>query len=382
MSKRIICLITLILCPVFLSLSGHPVLAANQVERIYGMNKYQTAVQVAYKINPGIVQNVVLVNGNSFADALAGVPLARQLNAPLLYLDNTPEASVDALSYIQNHMDHYGQLYLLGGTGVIPESFVDSLGAMGYNRTNVHRLAGADRYATAVEVAKQMQHDGTEFFVASGDNFPDALSASVAASLLGTVSQEEADHLSMYGLETYPELGGVPLLLLPSDGTAPDSVVNYLNSLTPWLGVQAIDIVGGESALSSTVVQNLKSRMNYPVIDRPRYQGINRYATNAAINRIGFEIYYSRQGKGSITPHIYVATGENYADALTGAVLAAQNHAPLVLVTDPVPLEIQKLLSHYASENALQGGVYTTMTVIGNYESVSDPVIFQLQNLF
>jgi putative cell wall-binding protein len=369
---------TILICLITAVLICSPALAAAHAERVYGMNKFQTSVQVAYKINPGTVYNVVLANGNGFADALAGVPLARQKKAPLLLVDNKPENSSDALLYIQKHLDPEGQIYLLGGTAVIDDSFVERFKDMGYKSDNIHRLAGADRYATAVEVAKQIEHDGIEFFLVSGENFPDALSASVAASLLGSITEEEAKYLSAQGIPTSPELGGVPLLLLPSDGSVPDCVVNYLNSLNPWLrnaaGKQSqyFNIVGGQSVIPDAVVNDLINRMKYSGSVRYRYQGADRYATSAAVNRIGFEAYYANQGKGRIIPQIFVATGEDYPDALTGAVLAALNHAPLVLTADPIPAATEQLLFEYKAANLAQGHNDIKVTIIGNTDSITD----------
>ena len=367
---------------IFVLFVAHPVQAA---ERIYGMNKFQTAVQVAYRINPGTVNSVVLANGNGFADALAGVPLARQKNAPLLLVDSTPGTSGDALTYIDKHLDRGGSVYILGGTGVVPDSFVSALVGMGLDRRNIHRLAGTDRYATAVEVAKEMQHNGTEFFLVSGENFPDALSASVAAALLGSVAPEEAEHLrQVTGLPHAPELGGVPFLLMPSSGRAPDSVVDYLNSvsLPALVPLQFFDIVGGEAAVSDSVVNDLKSRVYRFGSVRMRLAGADRYATSAAVNRLGFENYYANTGVGYKNPRIYVATGEDYADALCGAVLAAMNHAPLVLVSDSLPPATIDLLLHYRDENSHDPPVDTSIIVIGSPSTISDATVEQMERLF
>ncbi|MDR3289163.1 MAG: cell wall-binding repeat-containing protein [Peptococcaceae bacterium] len=362
--------------------SSKAVLAAGQIERIYGMNRFQTSVQIAYKMNPSKVYNVVLANGNGFADALAGVPLARQKNAPLLLVNDLPENSYDALLYVQKHLDPEGQIYLLGGTSVISESFIDALGRLGFDSAHIHRLAGVDRYATAVEIAKEMQHDGTEFFLVSGEDYPDALSASVAASLLGNVTAEEAQYLNNQGEVTSARLGGVPILLLPSRGEVPDSVLHYLNRLNPWLGRQAFHMVGGTAVVPDQIVQNLFSRMKYAGMLRTRYQGNNRYETSAAVNRIGFEIFYARQGKGNIIPRIYVASGTNYSDALNGAVLAAVNHAPLVLVSEVVDASTLALLREYAEKNRANGYTQTVITVIGTVKEVSDEAVRALSEVY
>lgn len=359
-----------------------PVLAASQVERIYGMNQFQTAVQVAYKMNPGKVDTIVLANGNGFADALAGVPLARQKNAPLLLVNETPDTSNDALLYIQKHLDPNGQIYLLGGTGVISNAFIDSLRNLGFDAAQVSRLAGADRYMTAVQIAKEMKHDGTEFFIVSGEDYPDAISASTPAALLGAVSQEEAEYLHSQGEHVLARLGGVPILLTPSHGPVPDSIADYLNSLNPWLGKQVFNVVGGTAAVSPDMLNQLFARMKYSGVIRTRYQGDDRYATSAAVNRIGYEAYYQRLGMGGIIPRVYVASGNNYTDALNGALLAAVNHAPLVLVSNSVEESTLRLLREYAEKNQAHGYTRALMTVIGTAKDIPDEVVQQLNQAY
>jgi len=381
--KRAVWLVGGLLSTLILVLAvAHPVHAA---ERIYGLNKFQTAVQVAYKISPGTVNSVVLANGNSFADVLAGVPLARQKHAPLLYVDNTPDASGDALGYIDKHLARSGSVYILGGSGVVPDSFVSTLVGMGFDGRNIHRLAGSDRYGTAVAIAKEMQHSGTEFFLLSGENFPDALSASVAAALLGSVAPEEAEQLSRTtGFFHAAELGGVPVLLMPSSGSVPDVVVDYLNSISlpALLPQQFFNVVGGEAVVSNSVIDDLRSRVYRFGGVRARLAGADRYATSAAVNRLGFESYYANIGVGYMIPRLYVATGEDYADALCGAVLAALNHAPLVLAGDPLPAATEELLRHYRDENARAAAVDTAMVVIGSPSSIAEATVEQMEALF
>ena len=155
------------------------------IERIFGQDRFKTMYEIALKYNPGMTKNVVLASGNNFPDALAGVPLAKQLDAPILLVDSTVESSSDAFSYLKNHTDKKGNVYILGGNGVIADNFVTALVNLGYSSVNIHRLAGNDRYETAVKIAQELKNDGTEFYVVSGDNFPDALSASVLAALTG-----------------------------------------------------------------------------------------------------------------------------------------------------------------------------------------------------
>ncbi|MHB1651909.1 MAG: cell wall-binding repeat-containing protein [Desulfitobacteriaceae bacterium] len=358
--------------------------AADNLEPVYGLNRFQTAVQIAFKINPGTVHNVLLANGYSFADSLAGVPLAKQKKAPLLYVDSSPSTSGDALSYIQNHLAHDGNIYILGGTGVVSDSFVDALVGMGFSVSNIHRLGGATRYETAVAIAKEVSHNGTEFFIASGDNFPDALSGSVLAAVLGDVTSDMASYLSATKVPTYAAQGGVPLLLIPSDGTIPSCVIDYLNnvSLPTWLQKQYFQILGGTGAVPDGAVQKLSTSVNRFDSVINRYYGKDRYETMAAINRAGFETFYAQSGLGNKIPHVYLATGEDFPDALAGAVLAALNHSPLVLINNSLPASSIDLLAHYSSENSQGGSIPTTLTVVGDPSVITQDTVSFVQSVY
>jgi hypothetical protein len=76
-------------------------------------------------------------------------------------------------------------VYLLGGTGALSQAVEDQVKALGY--TTVTRLAGPDRFDTALAIAIQVEQvlGGPPFVVvvATGLNFPDALAPGAAAGL-------------------------------------------------------------------------------------------------------------------------------------------------------------------------------------------------------
>ena len=82
---------------------------------------------------------------------------------------------------IQRVLPAGGTVYILGGTTAVPASVATTLTGLGFVVT---RLSGADRYATAVAVAGAIGNPGT-VLLATGTNFPDALSAGPAAAHLG-----------------------------------------------------------------------------------------------------------------------------------------------------------------------------------------------------
>ena len=91
------------------------------IERLGGPNRFATMREIALKYNDRTTKNVVLATGLDFPDALAGVPLAAQKDAPLLLVDETPEKSQEAFNYIKEHLHKEGHIYIPGGLGAVSE---------------------------------------------------------------------------------------------------------------------------------------------------------------------------------------------------------------------------------------------------------------------
>lgn len=73
---------------------------------------------------------------------------------------------------------------ILGGTGSVSAAVEQELRSLTTSGV-VHRIAGADRYATAALVAAGFPSGAPRVYVAAGDNFPDALSGSALAGAQG-----------------------------------------------------------------------------------------------------------------------------------------------------------------------------------------------------
>ncbi|MGH9044376.1 MAG: cell wall-binding repeat-containing protein [Acidimicrobiales bacterium] len=156
--------------------------AASGVVRIYGTDAIGTAIAISQARFPeaGSAGAVVLARSDYFSDALAGGPLAAKLDAPLLL---TPGASLSAsldprvLTEIQRVLPAGGTIYVLGGNLALSPSIDTTLTGLGFH---VVREAGADQYATAVDIAEAIG-DPSTIFEASGLSFYDSVSAVPAA---------------------------------------------------------------------------------------------------------------------------------------------------------------------------------------------------------
>lgn len=153
------------------------------------------------------------------------------------------------------------------------------------------RVWGVDRYATAAEASRDAFAPGVPVaFVASGENFPDALAAGAAAAALG---------------------GPV---LLARQAALPWVTETELRRLNPT----EIVVVGGEGAISSAVESALGA-----IAPVQRVGGVDRYATAAAVSAMAFP---------AGAPVVYVASGTGFADALAGGAAAAAAGGPVLLV--------------------------------------------------
>jgi hypothetical protein len=104
--------------------------------------------RLARAIEPG-VPVVFVATGANFPDALAGGALAAVSGGPLLFVtrDSIPAATVTELQRLEPE-----RIVILGGTSVVSAAVENQLGD--YTAGPVARLAGADRFGTAVEISK------------------------------------------------------------------------------------------------------------------------------------------------------------------------------------------------------------------------------------
>lgn len=253
----------------------------SQVSRLSGSDRFGTAAAVSKAEFPtGGAGAVVLARGDDYPDALVGAPLAAAKNAPLLL---TAGASLPSSTKaeIQRVLPANGTVYVLGGASAVPASVTDELTGMGYQVT---RYSGATRFATAVQVADALGDPGT-VLLATGVNFPDALSAGVAAA----------------------KAGGV--VLLTAGTSLPAETAGYLSA-----HATTVYAVGGPAATADPSAT--------PLV------GTDRYATSVAVAGAFF----------SAPTALGVATGVSFPDALSGGGLLGHLGVPLVLVsTSSVP---------------------------------------------
>lgn len=267
------------------------------LERIFGQSRYDTAIEISQAWEDDSVDTVIVARGDDYADALAGVPLAHVLDTPILLTTDNDKIIEKTLAEIERL--GATEAIVLGGEGAIAPTTYNRLASA---VPEINRLSGDTRFETAAEIAEAFAEvnggELNEVVVANGLNFPDALTIGSFAAQTET-----------------------PIVL-----TLDDRVPEATQELLDKYNVAETTVVGGEAVVNADVEAALPSAT--------RLAGNDRYGTNVAI----LDHYES------VDSGLYIATGKDYADALTGAVLAAQNDTAILLVHDKIPKEIAPYL--------------------------------------
>ena len=167
--------------------------------------------------------------------------------------------------------------------------------------TTFERIAGSNRYKTAIAAADKLlslrkKKTFDAIVLANADNYPDALSG---AALAGKYK--------------------APILLMRSTGDNSGSklTMDYIKAHLTAGG--RIFILGSESAIGAST----ESALVEAGYDVTRLGGANRYETNLLI------VDEIAPDAGS---DLYIATGKNYADALSVSGISARTGCPVILV--------------------------------------------------
>ncbi len=290
-------------------------------KRLAGNDRYATAAAVAQDSFPaGPVPVVYVTTGEGAADALAAGPAADVSGGPVLLVgrDAVPSATRAELTRLRPQ-----RIVVLGGTAAVSDAVVTALQTS--TTGTVTRQAGADRYATAALVATTaFPAPVARVLLATGAGSADALAAGAAGARTDS-----------------------PVLLTTRD-RLPASTVAALVSLRP----RDITVVGGPAAVSDALLAQLGAyAVGGSVV---RAGGADRYATAARLAELVWP---------TTVPVVYLATGREPWDALTGVPAAGRDGAPVLLV-EPTCMPA-------ASKRQLDRLQPTTVVVLGGERAVS-----------
>ncbi len=304
-----------------------PQVTPKDINRLYGSDRYETAVEISRESFPeeGSAQAVVLARGDEYPDALAGVPLAYERGAPLL-LTPTEKLHPAAAGEIKRVLQPGETVYVLGGTAAVSDAIVEEL----RRDYEVKRISGKNRYETATNIAEALAGGPKEVFLTTGQNYPDAVAVSSAAAERGA-----------------------PVLLTRTDELIGETS-EYLEAHQG--SINEINVIGGTAAVSNLVYHEAGGTR--------RVAGADRWETAAEVAETFFEE----------PTNLTLATGDDFPDALTGGAYAATREAPVLLSrTGELP---QGIIEYF---NSLPPDM-ESVSVFGGTNAVSEEVLEKIKD--
>lgn len=227
----------------------------------------------------------------AFALVLTGIPVAAQADSTIddstviehtVGGDTTDDSTIDDSTVVE-----------LPGPAVAPAPATRAASVA------TDRIAGQNRFETAVEVSKRIIPTGKRapvVYIASGASFADALTAGPAASVREGV------------------------LLLVSPNFVPPVVAAELLRINP----ERVIIAGEVGAIPAPVAAQVAALVK-PGTPVDRIGGRDRYETGRLIVREAFS------GPVRVT-RVMIATGRDFPDALAGGAAAAAFGEPVIIV--------------------------------------------------
>lgn len=254
-------------------------------ERISGKNRISTAISAAKNAYPEGTKTVILVSGDTFADALSANSLVKKYDAPMV-LTNSSKLSAETESYISDNKVE--NIYIVGGFGSVSEEISKTLEG---KEIKVERIAGKDRYDTSLEVLKaniDVKSDDNDIIIANGNVFADALAASSVSTNEGTS------------------------IVLTNGKTLDKNISDYIVSSKEL--IDDVYLIGGKNSVADSVINGID-------LETERISGKDRVATSIAIAKKFFDDSYN----------MVLADGRNFPDALSSGAISMKKSAPIIL---------------------------------------------------
>jgi len=318
-------------------------------ERLFGQTSAGTAAAIS-QAGWASAKVTILARDDYFSDALAAVPLAYSyqndpavtIPVPILL---TPSNSLSPETLAEMKRLSTEIVVVVGGPGAISEDVLTQLRA---NGMTIDRIWQNSSYGTAGDVAKRVVQNSRRWgtfsapdtvIIATGENFPDAISVSSPAAA-----------------------NNMPILLTKQHSLAPET-----SATIPALGITRAIIVGGPAAVSESVTSQLED-LGINVV--ARLWGNTQYDTAVQIATAG-KSYFHFTNPGSI----FVARGDYFTDGLSGGALASRmNPAPVILT------ETASLTSITRSYLNTNNPSITKAYILGGPGAISSNVESQIKN--
>ena len=292
--------------------------------RIDGRDRIETAINISRQAY-NKAKTVIVVRHDLFPDSMTASVLAKLKDAPILL---NPTDKLD--SRVGDEIKRLGaeEVIIVGGENSVSEKVREELKAYDSDK-NVERIAGADRYGTSEMVAKRVTGitgKKNTAVVASGQVFPDALS-------VGTFASRD----------------GYPILLVKKD-SVPSQIQNAIKDLE----INKTYIAGGLNTISKSTEVKLPGVLE-------RMAGNTRYETSVAIAKSKF----------GASKEAFIASGEEFADALVISPVSGKYNRPTLLVST-------KAANNGPVRSYVRDGKITKLVAIGGQRYVPSSLIDSL----
>lgn len=280
--------------------------------RIAGRNRQLTAVEVSKTLFEK-ADTVIITSSDKMVDSLASSPYGVGIKAPTLLVDKD-SISKEVLSEIKRL--NPSKIIIAGGKLSVSEKVENQIKQLGIKQ---QRVAGHDRFETAVKLGEQVRANSTnkkEIILVNGFNNIDALTAGSLASKLN-----------------------IPVLLTEND---------QLNETTEkaikdW-GIEKVTIIGGTTQVSEAI----KAKLQESKITVERLAGRTRVDTALKVAK----------AVNSDPDKVIFANKTAYPDALIAPYLSKTEQAPIMLIDkDEAPLSVKQYLrDNEIKESIILGG--------------------------
>ncbi|MGH4120583.1 cell wall-binding repeat-containing protein [Clostridium sp.] len=208
-------------------ISDYLIAQGYKVIRLGGSDRYVTNQKIVENLNVTKGTSMVIATGTEFADALSISSIAAKNGLPIL-LNGKDNLSSSVSSYITKLQPT--TVYVVGGEGVLSANIETQIKKLNVD-IEIVRLGGANRYETSLKIAEHFNLVTTTITVATGKEFPDALTGSVLAARANSSI----------------------LLVDNKDVTKQKALISKQN-------ITNVIVLGGEGAISAKILKSLMQK--------------------------------------------------------------------------------------------------------------------------
>lgn len=283
--------------------------------RVYGSDRYETSVWASRTLwpathlpesgDPADPDFIVLTSGESYIDSMVGAALACALDGQVLLTrpDDLPGMVADEIERLADAENVWwngtgAHVLIAGGPNAVSTDVFREAAEL-RNVSSVYRMAGTNRYETAVKMWETYLEEDTfgdtTAYIVNGSAWPDVLAVAPVAAV--------------------PDRP----VLLTEKSDVPQVTMDFLIDN----GFTDVIVVGGEGVVDDTAYTELVNEFGAGHVRR--IAGANRYQTALKVARHGVD------DLGMSAESMILVSGENWPDAVSGAPIGHVAEAPILL---------------------------------------------------